>query len=267
MTHHPRVALNLVSGWKWTLERHLAFAGAEGIGAISVTAAHLGGDPQAAIAAIREAGLRVVSAGTGGGSLIDGAPQTLARLAPIIETASALGCEAAFTVTGPSPPHLPTDEACRRLVASLGTARDHAVAQGTRLAIEHSSPATRANGFICTLADAVAVACEADIAVAVELQNCWYEAGLERLFHAHAGRFAVVQVSDFKVGEDLRMNRRVPGDGDMPLEWLLARLLDAGYSGWFELEMLGPAIEAEGYESAIRRGMDWLGETLVRLGA
>ena len=52
----------------------------------------------------------------------------------------------------------------------------------------------------------------------------------------------------------------------MPLEWLIGALLDAGYAGMFDLELLGPAIEAEGYAGAIRRGLDWLSERLTRWG-
>ena len=76
----------------------------------------------------------------------------------------------------------------------------------------------------------------------------------------------MVQVSDFMVGEPLMYNRRVPGDGSMPLEWMLERLLDAGYMGDFDLELLGPAIEKEGYPSAIRRSVDWLSERLRSWG-
>ncbi len=43
-------------------------------------------------------------------------------------------------------------------------------------------------------------------------------------------------------------------------------LLDAGYRGMFELEIIGPDIEAEGYEPAITRSMDWLSGCLERLG-
>jgi sugar phosphate isomerase/epimerase len=79
-------------------------------------------------------------------------------------------------------------------------------------------------------------------------------------------RITVVQVSDYLVGETTRMNRRVLGDGSIPLEWLLGQLLDAGYKGMFEIETLGPAIEAEGYASAIRRSLDWLNQRLISWG-
>jgi len=59
----------------------------------------------------------------------------------------------------------------------------------------------------------------------------------------------------------------VPGDGDIPLERILATVLEAGYAGCFDLELIGPAINDEGYASAVHRGLDWLGETLTRFGA
>lgn len=261
---HPRVSVNLVSGWQWTLDQHLDFLDGIGVGAISVTPTHLGERPATAMAAIRAKGFTVVSAGTGAGSLIDGEAETLARLTPIIDIAAALDCPTAFSITGPTPPHLPTGEACRRLIASLPAAAAYARARGVRLAIEPSSPALREHGFVNSLGDAIAVAGEAGVGVVVELQNCWYERDLENLFRSHVGRFAIVQCSDFRVGEELRMNRRVPGDGTMPLEWMIGRLLDAGYAGMFDLEMVGPAIEGEGYASAIRRGAEWLSECLTR---
>ena len=85
---------------------------------------------------------------------------------------------------------------------------------------------------------------------------------LPRLFKDNASRFAVVQVSDFVVGEDARLNRAVPGDGDIPLEWLIGQLLEAGYEGDFELELIGPKIKAEGYESAMKRGLEWMSNAL-----
>ncbi len=263
---HARVSVNLVSAWKWTLQQHIDFLKASGVSAISLTSSHLGEHPLQVIAAVREGGFSVVSAGTGAGSLIDGEAATLERLKPIIDAARALGCPTAFTITGPTPAHMPTEEACRRLVSSITSANAYARTKGVRLAIEHSSPALRQNGFICSLADAIEVAQEADLAIAVELQNCWFERNLDRMFREHAGRFAVVQCSDFVVGEELRMNRRVPGDGTIPLEWMIGRLLEAGYQGYFDLEILGPAIEAEGYGSAIRRGVDWLSERLTAWG-
>ena len=80
------------------------------------------------------------------------------------------------------------------------------------------------------------------------------------------GHVAIVQVSDFLVGDELRFNRRVPGDGSIPLEWIMSALLDAGYGGVFDLEILGPVIAEEGYAAAMRRGCEWMSERLVGWG-
>ena len=54
-------------------------------------------------------------------------------------------------------------------------------------------------------------------------------------------------------------------DGDIPLARILGQLVDAGYAGCFDLELIGPAIESEGYESAIPRSVTQLRELLASL--
>ncbi|HYR95638.1 MAG TPA: hypothetical protein VEM57_02835 [Candidatus Binatus sp.] len=49
--------------------------------------------------------------------------------------------------------------------------------------------------------------------------------------------------------------RVVIGDGDIPLRRICRALADAGYGGWYDIELLGPAIEAEGYEAVIPRAI------------
>jgi sugar phosphate isomerase/epimerase len=45
------------------------------------------------------------------------------------------------------------------------------------------------------------------------------------------------------------------GDGDIPLRRICSALADAGYDGWYDIELLGPAIEAEGYEAVVPRAV------------
>ena len=76
---------------------------------------------------------------------------------------------------------------------------------------------------------------------------------------------AHVQVSDFVIGSLCSPDRAVPGDGDIPLARILANVLATGYEGAFELEMVGPRIESEGYDGAIRRGAAYLDRLLSDL--
>jgi sugar phosphate isomerase/epimerase len=264
---HPRISINGISTREWTLEQDTAFHQSAGIEVVNIPYFKFSSDVPAAIDAIRAAGLRG-SALVGGipTSLIDGGSKTLEALKPVIDTASALDCPSFYVVTGPTPSRMPTDEAYRALVESLAPANAYARKKGVRLAIENNSTSTRDTGFIHTLVDAVDLARDADIGICLELQNCWLECHLERLFKQNVDLFTIVQVSDYLVGEPVRLNRRVPGDGSIPLEWLLERLLDAGYEGYFDIEIVGPSIEAEGYVSAVGRSIDWLSERLRSWG-
>ena len=178
----------------------------------------------------------------------------LDALRPSIDVAAALGDAPCYFVSGPAPSRMPSDHAFELLVDALAPVVSYARERGVTLAIETSSTSTRDLGFVHSLDDAVELSRRAEVGVCVELQNCWYDCHLRRMFREHVERFAIVQVNDFTVGDGARLNRRVPGDGDMPVEWLLGELLDAGYAGPFELEVVGPRIEEEGYPDAIERG-------------
>lgn len=263
---HPRISLNLISAFNWPIAQSLDLARSLGVHAISLAVHQLGTVPEEGIALVRASGLPAVTLASGGGDLIGDAATALATLTPLIDAAAALGCPSAYTLSGTSPNGMPTDIAFDRLVETIRPAVDYAHGKGVTLGIEANSMATHATGFIHTLIDSIEFARATGAGVSVELQNIWYERDLERLFREHAHRFVIVQFSDFRVGEELRYNRRVPGDGSIPLEWMIGHLLDAGYRGYFDLEIIGPAIEAEGYASAISRSIDWLSERLHTWG-
>lgn len=265
---HPRVSINTLSSFKWTLEQDLAFLSGFGAPHFGFPMLKIEADVAGGIDRIRASGLDVacVAASTATASLLDAA-EAMEVLKPAIDTASALGAPLCYFTSGKSPSGSTTDEVCEALVGALQRPRAYAAERGVRLAVENNSVTTRHIGFVHSLRDTVQLAEEADIQICLELQNCWVERGLGPLFRAHAGRIGLVQVSDYLVGEDLRMNRRVPGDGSIPLVRLIEELLAAGYQGLFEIEVLGPHIETEGYEAAIRRSADWLSATLERCGA
>ena len=105
------------------------------------------------------------------------------------------------------------------------------------------------------------------IGVCVETNACWAERSLGATISSGVDTFRVVQVSDFAVGTLSTPNRLVPGDGDIPLERILGQVLAAGYEGCFDLELIGPRIDEEGYEAACTRAVAALGDLLTRLGA
>jgi sugar phosphate isomerase/epimerase len=107
----------------------------------------------------------------------------------------------------------------------------------------------------------------AGMGIVVDFYSAWYERGLEELVRKHIDSVALVQLCDYKLGTFDMPNRCAVGDGDIPVERLLGLVLDAGYEGPFDLEILGPRIEEEGYGAPIARSLERAGEMLARLGA
>lgn len=269
---HPRLSVNGISSFSWTLEQDIAFCREIGVTTIGAAFGKIEKDVAASADMIRAAGLRVsglvttISPACPLQALRDGSDAVFDQLRPAIDAAAAIGAPLCCFISGPAPSRSTTDEALDALATTLAPAVAYGRDRGVRLAVENNSVVSRFHGFVHTVPDAVRVSRAADVDICLELQNCWYESDLAAMFRAHVGRFGIVQVNDFVVGEELKFNRRVPGDGDMPLAWLIETLLEAGYKGIFDIEVLGPSIEKEGYASALRRGVDWLDATLTRLG-
>jgi sugar phosphate isomerase/epimerase len=133
---------------------------------------------------------------------------------------------------------------------------EYAGSLDVRLAIE---PSLRTDqSYVHTLRDALDVVDRAGIAVIADLGNCWTERDYEATVRRAGDRVAAVQFADARYGtvEDPSPGgRAVPGDGDLDLAGFVRAALDAGYDGAFELEMVGPLIEAEGHETALRRAV------------
>lgn len=224
----------------------------------------------AATDAVRAASLRVSNVAGPAPVAADASPEqrravdeTLRRG---IDFARDVGAPCMYVVSG-GPGHATWEAAASRFAAEIAPIREQGRARGVALAIEPTNPLRADLSIVFSLRDAVRLAEEADLGVVVELQSCWLEPDLARTVSSALDRIALVQVSDFVIGTLDTPNRAVPGDGQMPLERLLGDLLDAGYEGSFDLELLGPRIEAEGYADAIRRSVDWVSDRLDQLGA
>lgn len=264
---HPRISVTTISTWSWDVEQDIAFFLAESIPAMGVPMTKFGEAIDADVEALRASGIPVTAvSGAASESLVESGETTLAALMPGIDVTQQLNSSSFYFVTGPTPPQMPTDHAYAGLIRCLPQAVSYARDKGVRLAIEHNSISSREIGFVHSVAGVAEIARQTDIDICLELQNCWFEPDLPKLFRENVDHFCVVQVSDYLVGEAIKFNRRVPGDGSMPLEWMIGELLDAGYKGYFEIELLGPAIEAEGYAPAIHRSIDWLSERFARWG-
>ena len=159
--------------------------------------------------------------------------------------------------TGPAH-QLEWDAAADALGEMLEPVMADAAARGVVLTVEPTSPLRLDLSFVTTLRDGIDLARRIGCGVCMEINSCFAERDLARQIRQGHDVLAHVQVSDFVVGSLCTPDRAVPGDGDIPLARILGTLLESGYAGVFELELVGPRIEDEGYAAAIRRGVEHL---------
>jgi sugar phosphate isomerase/epimerase len=236
------------------VEEDLSFYRDAGIGAIGVATRKLH-EPEA-VEALVAADLDVVDViGVGSRRVGEGIAVATRVAAPMV-----------VLTTGPAGP-VTWDEAADAFAATMAPLVDEARVAGVALVLEHTNSLRADVGFVHTLRDAVDLARRVGLGVCMEVNACWGERDLAATLRDGADVLRLVQVSDYAVGTTSTPDRLVPGDGDIPLRRILGDVLAAGYEGRFELELVGPRIDAEGYASAITRSVTALSELLVDLGA
>jgi sugar phosphate isomerase/epimerase len=190
------------------------------------------------------------------------ARDTLTRL---IQDAKSLRARSIYMLTG-GHGSLAWEEAAQAFRAALAPCVMQAKAAGIPLMIENSAALYADVHIAHTLRDAVTLAELADVGVCIDLFACWTEAGLRESIERAMPRCHLVQVCDYVYGDRSLPSRAVPGDGAIPVKRILQWMLDAGYTGTFDIELIGPRIDAEGRVAAVRRATENLGGILRSLG-
>jgi sugar phosphate isomerase/epimerase len=270
---HPRISVNNICFMLEPLSTQLAYWPQLGVERVSVLGPQLDGDGKALVQAALTAGrlqLETVVHPFSSVHALDSAKELLAeasdRLCARIDAAQELRATSIYMTTG-GHGGLTWERAAAAFAAAIAPCVAQARDAGLALMIENAPPQYADLHIAHTLRDTVALAELAGIGVCIDLIGCWTEAGLNKLIAQAVPRCHLVQVSDYVLGDRTLPSRAVPGDGVMPLKRLLGAILDAGYTGAFELELLGPRIDQEGALPATRRAVEKLAELLHELGA
>jgi sugar phosphate isomerase/epimerase len=188
------------------------------------------------------------------------------QLSQLISVAQKINARSIYMLTG-GHGSLTWEEAAEAFSAAIAPCVAEARNAGVGLAIENASPLYADLHIAHSLRDTVALAELAGIGVCIDLFGCWTEAGLRETMERAMSRCHIMQVSDYVCGDRSLPARAVPGDGAIPLRQLLEWTLAAGYTGAFDLELIGPRIDREGHLAAVCRAAEQVGKTLQLLGA
>ena len=78
----------------------------------------------------------------------------------------------------------------------------------------------------------------ANVGVLFDVWHSWCEPDLRAHLRAHASRIDCVHMNDVRVEERTWADRVLPGEGRGVAPEIVATLIDAGYDGWYELEII-----------------------------
>jgi len=270
---HPRLSINSVSSWMQPLAADIAMwhdIGIDHVALILPKIKDVGWDEARDL--VTGAGLRVstifgptyrpLDADRSLGTFAADQAETVET----VEFAASIGAASVYVCSGAAT-SLTWDEAVDAFSELVAPAVARSAELGVPLLVEPTNPLRADISFIFWQRDAMDLARRAGTKVMLDFQSCWYERGLDPLVREHIDLVGVAQISDYVIGTAETGNRVVPGDGDIPLERLVRMALDAGYEGAFDLEVMGPRVEEEGYPSAARRAVERATELLDRLGA
>lgn len=268
---HPRVSLHQVAFLDQSTRAFVEFCAAQGIAHMTLVTPKLfePGGIDEAVAALAPGGPRVTTVNhvfAVHPNLPDDAGSAAANLSRAIEATAALGGSQIYLISG-GRGRLDWEAAAARFAELIAPCLAQANAAGVRLMVENASAMNVDIHMAHTLPDAVRLAEIAGIGVCIELHACWMEGDLKENLRRALPLAGLVQVSDYVLGDRITPCRAVPGDGAMPLERMIGDLLEMGYTGLFDLELIGPRIAAEGAVSACTRSADYLSNLLDRLGA
>ena len=177
-----------------------------------------------------------------------------------------LGARTVYTTTG-ARGTLTWEETAQRFCSAVAPCAEEARRVGIELLVEPAPTLYADLYFTHSLRDALQLAELAGVGVVVDIFSCWTEAQLRESIERAMPRCHLVQVGDYVIGDRALPCRAVPGDGTIPIARIIGWILEAGYGGAFDLELMGPRIDQEGHYEAVRRTAERLGELLIRLGA
>jgi sugar phosphate isomerase/epimerase len=270
-TRMARLAVSEVSTLRWTFEEDVLRYADLGYSAMGIWRYKLHEYGEAkAIELLQEHQMQVSSLHWAGGFTgSDGRSFREAILDGLdaVELAAELQASCLIVLAGSRGGH--TKSHARRLLKdALKELGEAALARNVQLAVEpmHTGCAEDWT-FLTELPTTLDIVGEVDnpnLGVAFDAYHLGQSTEIVEWLPNFASKIQLVQLGDAKSSPLGEQNRCLLGEGTIPLNQIIECLEGAGYSGYYELEMIGEDIEHLDYESILERSAatvrQWLGD-------
>ena len=187
------------------------------------------------------------------------------RLDRTLDIASQIGAQCVIMTTG-GRGNLDWPGAAERFAEAVAPCAASARAAGIALGIEPTSHLYTDSSIAHRLSDTIAITQRAGIAPMIDIFACWFDSDIAEALALAAPLCPLAQISDYVLGDRGLPCRAVPGDGAIPFERIVPTMVESGFRGWWDLEIIGPRIREEGAAAALPRAAAHIGALLEKAG-
>ena len=265
---HPRLSIDAMSTFNWSFEQDLTLWQDLGVRYAGLLISKIADAPAARFARLRAAGIQSSTVIAHSFDLRDPDSwhQTRTSQIGLIDLVADTGGHSIYFTPGRTT-GAPWREVLDVFARAVAPSVTHARKRGVHIAIE---PSLRTDvSFVNNIRDAIDVAERTGVEIVADFGNMWMERDAREVLKRAAPQLALIQICDVIIGATGKPppgGRVHIGEGELPLHRLMHEVLDAGYQGVFDLEVLGPLIEKEGYETSVRRGVASASALLTEMG-
>ncbi len=264
------LSINEMTTYRWSFEEDVARYQALGIEAIGVWRQKLTDcGQQRAIGLIKQSGLRVSNllwAGGFTGSDGHSFEESLADARDAIQLAAALDAGCLVVYSGGRNGH--TQNHARRLFASaLREVLPMAQQLGVVLAVEPMHPGCAEDWTLLTSLDETMALLNSVDSPHLKFVFDTYHLGYDRnvvdqISHI-VPHIAVVHLADGRHAPQREQNRFCLGEGTLPLHEIVSALQRHGYDGYYDVELIGEAVENRDYRELLEHSKCAFGRLLA----
>lgn len=267
-----RIAVSEFSTLKWAFEEDVAGFGALGFGAIGVCRQKLAdyGVEKGAELLIERA-MQVSSLQWAGGFTgADGRSfvEAVEDAQSAVYEAALLGAECLIVHGGGRNGHT-SGHAMRLIRNALRELTPLAQDYGIKLAIEPTHPVTgRDCSFVHQIDRALELIAEFgshNVGLVCDTYEIGHDDACMHTLESAIDQICLIQIADACYEQTEEPDRRIPGEGCLPLREMISLLTAHGYDGFYELELLGPELSHLAYETILmraRKAMSLIGAAL-----
>jgi sugar phosphate isomerase/epimerase len=265
---HPRLSVDAMCTFRWSFDQDLALLTDMGVQHAGLHITKLGSDPEGNMQRLTDAGIRASTLITTSFDLQNPDSWEKTRIAhrDALDLMARHGGHSIYFTPGRTT-SISWQEDFGRLAEAIAPTVAYARETGVAAAIEPSLRTS--SSFINTLRDAIDVAERTGISLVADFANIWMERDFRETVHRAMPHVALMQIDDVVIGGTGRPapgGRAHIGKGELPLHRMMQDVLDAGYTGVFDLEVVGADFNADCDEGELRDGIRAASALLADMG-